>query len=75
MGGARHSARRSEFTIERKLRRTIIETERLLSHQDLTSQTNPLFATICNSNTTRTAIPNCQLVWIGDGVLDFAQAA
>jgi hypothetical protein len=30
MGGARHSARRSEFTIEPKLRQSIIETERLL---------------------------------------------
>jgi len=37
MGGARHSARPSEFTIEPKLRQSIIETERLLIEEDRTS--------------------------------------
>jgi hypothetical protein len=37
IGGARHSARRSEFTIEPKLRQSIIETERLLIEEDRTS--------------------------------------
>jgi len=30
MSGARHGARRSEFTIQPKLRQTILETERVL---------------------------------------------
>jgi hypothetical protein len=34
MGGAIHSARRPEFTIEPKLRESIIETERLLKDEE-----------------------------------------
>ena len=51
IGGARHSARRSEFTIEPKLRQSIIETERLLKDEPSSPS---LFATICNPNATRT---------------------
>lgn len=72
MGGARHSARRSSFTMEAKLRQTIIATEWLLIDDELVS---PLLA------------DNIQLEYYEDGfpklptcldlgqLLDFAQAA
>jgi hypothetical protein len=71
MGGARHSARRPEFTIEPKLRQSIIETERLLIEE----------------NRPRHLADDIQLEYHEDGypklpacldrrqVLDFAQAA
>jgi hypothetical protein len=37
MGGARHSARRSRFTVDPKLRQTIFDTEQLLKDDELTS--------------------------------------
>jgi len=37
MGGARHTARRPAFTVEAKLRRTIIETEWLLKDEQPSS--------------------------------------
>jgi hypothetical protein len=36
MGGARHSGRRPAFTVEAKLRQTIIETEQLLKEDEPT---------------------------------------
>jgi hypothetical protein len=72
MGGARHSARRSEFTIELKLRQSIIETERLLKDEEPSSPS--LFATICNPNATRTYLK--LPAWLDRRqVLEFAQAA
>jgi hypothetical protein len=38
MGGARHSTRRPAFTVEPKLRQTVIETERELRIDEPTSQ-------------------------------------
>jgi hypothetical protein len=72
MGGARHNARRS-FTIEPKLRQSIIETERLLIDDEATS--HPLLADDIQLEYYVDGYPKLPTCLDRGQVLDFAQAA
>ena len=72
MGGAPNGARELTFTIEPKLRQTIIETEWLLIHDELTS---PLLADDIQLEYYEDGYPKLPTCLDRGQLLDFAQAA